>query len=190
MGRLSGGAGVALRGPLVAVLVLGLLLSGCGGARIPSTNRVTPTAYVTALCEAVGPFERDVAARSGSLTSTSSLTPAAGRSELVSYLGALSRDSRQAVARLGAAGVPAVSGGNGFAATILSTFRRLELTLGRSEKLAAALPTTSQAAFRSAAVTLATAVRDSLGRLGVGLSTKGNRVLDAAAAKVPACHAL
>ena len=175
---------------IAAVLVLGLL-AGCGGSSPASSSApVTATAYVTALCQAVGPFEKDVATRSGALSATKSTTLAAGKAELVSYLGALSDASASAAARLRAAGLPDVAGGPAFARAIVTTFTRVHTALSRSHGLAAKLSTTSAAAYSSGAAALSSAVKSSLGRLGSGLSTHSNKALNEAAAKVAACHTL
>lgn len=174
-------------------LALALVLAACGSSAPSSAGagaKVSAARYVTALCQAVGPFERDVVARSAALTGAGSVTPTKGKALLVDYLRRLSSDSAAAVDKLGGAGTPTVNGGARFANTILSTFTRLKRALLRSEQVAAQLPTSSEPAFKRSAGTLATAVKDSVGQLGQGLSAKSNKALDAAAAKVGACHAL
>jgi hypothetical protein len=178
----------------LAALVITVLAAGCGsGAKSStggSTARVSPSAYVTALCTAVAPFEKDVASRSGALSRSTSTTASQGKTELVSYLGALSSDADAAVAKLRAAGVPQVSGGAAYAKTILTTFTRLDTAMSRARKLAATLPTASPSAFQSSATKLATAVKDSVSDLGSGLNSESNKTLDADAAKQTACHSL
>jgi hypothetical protein len=180
---------------LIGVLALALasaaLLAGCGGSSSGSSRtQVSPTAYVSALCEAVAPFERDVATRSGQLSATASATPSVSKTRLVAYLGALAQDSSAAVTKLDHAGIPNVSGGPAFARTIVSTFSRLQRALARSRTLATALTTTSPARFAAGATQLATAVKESVGQLGTGLSTRSNPVLDRTAAKLAVCHTL
>jgi hypothetical protein len=189
-------------GPVAVALALavgcGLVIAACGSSapsRTSTSSRastavVTPTAYVTALCRALAPFEQDVAAHSRALKSSSSTTAGRGKTELVGYLGALSTDADAAVAKLARAGVPRVRGGGAYAHTILFTFTRLDTAMSRAKQLAATLPTTSPIAFHSAATKLATAVKDSLGDLGHGLNSESNRTLDQDAAKQPACHSL
>jgi hypothetical protein len=181
------------RGTLAAALIgaLALLAGGCGGSAQPKApGTVSPTAYVTALCRAVAPFERDVASRSSDLSNRSALTATAGKNELVSYLRALSADSAQAVAKLRSAGAPTVSDGARFARQLLATFTKLNRALTRSQKLAAQLSTTNLASYRAGAMQLTSAVKTSVGALGAGLSTQGNKALNQAAAKVSACHTL
>jgi hypothetical protein len=185
-----------IRGALAAALIAGLG-AGCGGSGAggsstmrPSTAKVSATAYVTALCQAVAPFEKAVATHSGALDRSSSSTPAADKAELVAYLTALAKDDDAAVDRLDAAGIPEVDGGSTFAAAILSTFTRVRTALTRSEARAAGLPTSSQALYGTSASQLTSAVKTSLGQLGSGFSKTSNRALDQAAAKVSACHTL
>ena len=175
-----------VRAALAACLLL-LALAACGGS---GAAKVTPTAYVSALCRAVAPFERDVAAASGQLTGATATSLAASRARLVSYLGSLAQDSATAQHRLSAAGVPDVKDGTAFATTIVSTFSRLHNAFVRSVKLASGLPTTDRTQFSAGAAQLATAVKESVGQLGAGLSTKSNKVLDQAAAKLAVCHTL
>ncbi|HET9073651.1 MAG TPA: hypothetical protein VFN48_03660 [Solirubrobacteraceae bacterium] len=172
----------------LAGLVLMLGLAACGGSGSPA--KVTPTAYVSALCRAVAPFERDVATASSHLTGAASQSLTASRDRLVSYLGALAQDSATAQHRLSAAGVPDVKDGAAFASTIVSTFSRLHNAFARSVKVASGLPTTNRAAFSVGATQLATAVKESVGQLGAGLSTRSNPVLDRTAAKLAVCHTL
>ncbi len=177
------------RAALAVTLIAGLV-AGCGGASKTSSSTVSATAYVTALCQAVAPFERDVASRSSDLSNRASLTATAGKHELVSYLGALSDDSSHAAAKLKAAGAPQVTGGASFARRLLATFTRLGTALARSKQLASQLSTSDAASFQVAATRLTRAVEASVGTLGTGLSTTSNQALDRAAAKVSACHTL
>jgi hypothetical protein len=176
---------------LAAVVSAGLV-AGCGGSSNAKTTSsgVSATAYVTALCQAVAPFEKDVASRSSALSNTSALTASAGRTELVSYLDALAKDSARAVTKLKAAGTPQVTDGATFAKELLSTFTRLDTAMDRARTLAGQLSTSSPAAFKTGATQISTAVEASLGSLGSGLSTKNSKALNQAAAKVSACHTL
>jgi hypothetical protein len=176
--------------------LLALMLGGCGGSSSNaasaqvSTAKVSATAYVTSLCQAVAPFEKQVASGASALNSKGSSTLAADKARLAGYFAELARDSSGAVGKLDRAGVPDVSGGAAFAAAIRSTFARVNTALSRSQTLAANLSTASAAAFTSGADKLASAVKSSLGQLGSGLSTKKSQALTQAAAKVSACHTL
>ena len=94
------------------------------------------------------------------------------------------------MARLKAAGTPQVSGGGTFARELLGTFTRLDMAMVRARTLASELSTTSPASFEAGATQISTAVKDSVGALGSGLSTKNSKVLNQAATKVAACHTL
>ena len=63
----------------LAALATAAMISACGGSSgssASSSSGVSAAAYVKAICTAVGPFEKDVAARSNKLN-TAKLTSAA-----------------------------------------------------------------------------------------------------------------
>jgi hypothetical protein len=177
----------------LAAVCVALAGAACGSSSSSSgvsTAKVSATAYATSLCEALAPFDKEVASSSQALEDVGSLSAVKGKTMLVSFLAGLAGDTSAAVNQLRAAGVPEVNGGATFSQAILKTFTNLQGALGRSEKVAQQLSTTSETAFESGAHELATAVKESVGEIGKGLSTKANPALDAAAAKAAACHGI
>ncbi len=179
----------------LAAMLVALVTAACGGASSAhstqvSTAKVSATAYVTTLCQSVAPFEKEIASGSSALSREGSKTLTADKARLSAYFSALARDSSGAVGKLNRAGVPDVSGGARFAATLRSTFIRVDTALNRARTLASQLSTSSPSAFTSGANKLAAAVKTSLGQLGSGLSATKNSALSQAAAKVSACHTL
>src|SRR5947209_3770578 len=91
-------------GALAAALTLG----ACGSS---GSSSVTPSAYVKSICQAVGPFEKDVQSRSSALNLGSIKAPAQGKTALQGFLGAVASDTDAAVAKLKQAGSPDVKNG-------------------------------------------------------------------------------
>ena len=184
------------RSPVVLVACLGL--AGCGGggssngspAGGSAQSTVSAAAYVKAVCGAVGPFERDIQARSSALNLSSIKSAAQGKAALIGFLNAVTGDTEKAVTELKAAGAPSVSGGSGIATAIVGAFTKLSGALTTATDHARSLPTGSPSAFRNGAVALGTEVRGSMGSIGAGLSGLRNAQLEAAAHKEPACAAI
>jgi hypothetical protein len=161
--------------------------AGCGSS---SSSGVTAGAYVKAVCNAVGPFEKDVAARSGALNPTTIKSPAQGKTALQGFLSAVSHDTDKALAQLKAAGAPDVTNGKKIETAIVGAFTQLDTAMKTAATNANSLPTTSPTAFQSAATTLGTTVRNSMNGIGSSLSGLKSSELEKAAAKEPACKTL
>ncbi len=178
----------------ITAAVLGMALAaravaGCGGSSDPGA--VSPKAYVTSVCNAVGPFERQIAASSAALTppATSSL---AQRKVLVEhFLQTIAGDAHRAAGVLRAAHHPNVRQGKRIARTFVGIFTRIEASMHTAAVEAARLPTGSPAGFERADKRLGAFVRSSITNdLGSGLQVLRNRALENAAGTAPACHAL
>jgi hypothetical protein len=150
----------------------------------------TPTDYAQTICDAVGPFEKDVAARSRALDLTTIKSASDGKTALQGFLAAIAADTTKAVVQLKAAGTPNVTNGDKIAAAIVSAFSQLGKTLAAAATQAQTLPTNSPADFRTAASSLGTNVRNSMGSIGQSLGALKSPELEAAAKAVPACQAL
>ncbi len=172
---------------LCGALVISVALAACGGS---SSSSVTPAAYVKSICQAIGPFEKDVTARSNALNFGSITSPTQGKAALQSFLGAIAADTDRAVSKLKSAGTPTVNNGQKISAAIVGAFTQLSNALGRASKSAGQLPTGSSTAFRTAAVTLGNTVRGSMNGIGAGLSGLKSPQLEAAAKKEPTCQNL
>jgi hypothetical protein len=174
------------RGVALTVIALATGVGGCGG----STATLTPTAYAKVLCQAVAPFERDIANRQSALDPTKIKNAAQGKAALEGFLGSIATDTSQAATRLGSAGYPNVTHGKQIAGAFASLFARLRTTLGKASRLAHALPTDSPAKFKTAATQLGQSVRVSMSDLGSGLAQMKSPALEAAAKKVSDCQTL
>ena len=164
--------------------------SGIGACGSSSTTGVSPAAYDKSICTAVGPFERDIAARAGALDLTKIKSAAEGKSALQGFLGAIAADTTTAVSELKGAGTPNVRDGTAIQTAIVSAFSKLETTLGAAASQAKSLPTGSPQAFKTAATTLGASVKNSMGGISASLSGLKSPALESAAHKVSACESL
>ena len=172
---------------LACVLVVAMSLAGCGSG---SPTTVSPTAYAKVLCDAVAPFERDIANRQSALDPTKMKTPTQGKAALQSFLATIAVDTSHAADRLKASGAPDVTHGAAIANAFAALFARLKTTLAAAATQARQLPTSSPTAFKTAATQLGTDVRTSMSNLGSGLSDMRSPQLIAAARKVGDCQSI
>lgn len=170
---------------ICGVLAVSVALTACGGS-----SNVTPSAYVKSICQAVGPFEKDVQSRSSSLNLTSIKSPAQGKQALQSFLSSVAADTDQAVSKLKSAGTPDVSNGTRINNAIVGAFTQLRGALGQAVTSAKSLPTSSAEAFKNGAITLGTNVRTSMSSIGSSLSGLKSPALESAAKKQSACQNL
>ena len=177
-----------LRRSAAVLAVLGVLagIGGCGSG----SSSVSAAAYVRAVCNAVGPFENDVRARSNALNPSAIKSPVEGKVALKSFLSAVATDTGTALQRLRSAGAPDVPGGGRIESAIVGAFAQLDRAMRTAAKSAATLPTTSTGAFQTAATTLGTTVRNSMNGIGTSLSGLKSPALQKAALNEPACKKL
>jgi hypothetical protein len=182
-----------LRRTAAAICVLAIaavLLAGCGGSSGSSDSGVTPAAYVKAICSAVGPFEKDVQARSSALDLSSIKSAAEGKTALQGFLKAIAADSTQAVNKLKAAGNPNVTNGKEIQAAIVGAFTKLDTAMQQAASSADSLPTGTPDAFRIAANALGNTVRTSMNGIGSSLNGLKSQALEKAAAADPTCKSI
>ncbi len=170
----------------LCALVVAIVIAGCGGG----SSTVTPTAYVTTLCKAIGPFEKNFASRERTLDPTAKNTPAERRTALISFLNGVSGDMQRTVSTLKSAGNPDVADGKKIQSAIVAAFARLESVMKSGARQAQSLPTDSATAFETAATKLGRAVQTSLAGIGTSLASLRSPKLEKAAAKVPACKTI
>lgn len=171
---------------IFAVLASLLVIAGCGS----SSSGVSANSYVKSVCEAIKPFVTDIQARSNSLNLTSLSSPAQGKQALEGFMTAAVADSQKAVDQLKAAGVPNVNNGKNISSALVDAFAKVKSALSAAQSQAAALPTGSVAAFRTAGQSLATAIRASFASIGAGLGGLKSAELSKAAKSTPACQSI
>lgn len=164
-------------------------MTGCGGSSSSSTG-TSAKSYVTAVCSTIGPFQKDIQARSSALDVSTLTSPTAGKQALEGFMSAVIADTDKAVNGLVSAGAPAVQNGKPIAAAIVNAFRQLKVALQQAQAQTAALPTTSAAAFKAAAQTLGTSIRTSVGAIGGSLNGLKSPELEKVAKSAPECKAL
>ncbi len=176
--------GTSLRRTLPLLIVVGLC-AGCGSSGAP---KVTPHAYVRAVCSAISPLERDVVSRSSALNGSTATDATEAKKTLKGFLTAVAQDADHALTKIRAAGTPDISGGKRVSGAIVKTFTQLRDTMRNAVSKASSLPTDSASSFNTAAHTLTVSVKSSLGNIDAsGLS---DPELEKAAANEPACQSL
>jgi hypothetical protein len=173
---------------ILSALALAGSLAACGGSS--SSSGVTAGAYVKAICTAVGPFEKDVQARSSALNLSKISNPIQGKTALQGFLTAVTADTGRAVSQLKAAGSPDVTNGKQISAAIVSAFSQLQTAISQAANQANSLPTSSAAAFKTAAQALGTGIQSSIGGIGSSLSGLKSPALEKAAKSEPSCTTL
>ena len=173
---------------VLAVLATAVSLAACGGSS--SSSGVSASSYVKSICQAIGPFEKDVQSRSSALDLSSITSAAAGKKALQGFLAAIVADTDKAVQQLKAAGAPNVTNGEKISGAIVSAFTQVKTALSQAETQAGNLPTSSPAAFKAAAQTIGTGIRTSMSNIGNSLSNLKSADLETAAKKEAACTTL
>ncbi len=173
---------------LTALTIAAAALAGCGGS---GSSSISPATYVKAVCSALGPFEKDVQARSAALQNLpQSKTAAERKSILQGFFVAVVGDSNKAVSQLKAAGTPNVKNGGKIESAIVLVFTRFGTAAKAASTKADALPTTSLPAFQTAANALNSSFTTSMSGIGSGVSGLKSPELDAAEKKEPTCKAI
>jgi hypothetical protein len=175
-----------IRLALLAVLA-SALIAGCGSS---SSSGVSAGAYVKAICDSVGPFQKDVQARAGTLNVSTISNPASGKKALQGFLGAVAADANQALSKLKAAGTPNIQNGKSISSAMVAAFTQVKDALTRAQSQANSLPTGSPIAFKNAATAIGSTVQSSLTGIGTSLGGLKSPELEKAAAGQPDCKAL
>jgi hypothetical protein len=171
---------------LAAVLVCAL--PGCGGSS--GSKKVSAATYVKSVCSAIGPFEKDVQSRSSALNVDAGGNISQRKKQFQDFFVAIAGDVGNAVSKLKAVGQPDVSNGKAIAAGIVNAFQQVHSTFSTGASRAAALPTSSDQAFKKAAGQLVVSVQSSVSGIGSSLGKLKSSELESAAAKDPTCKSL
>ncbi len=176
--------------PLAALLAVtaAVSLAGCGGSSAPSAGT-----YVKSICTALSGWRDSVQAAGTALQSAAtagkhvSLTK--GKESYLAFVSALLHATTGATASLRAAGVPAVKNGKQVSAMLVDAFAGAQTALTGAAAQAARIPTTTPAAYASAASNVTGVIRTALAGM-TAATPRSNPQLSAAAVKQPACSAL
>lgn len=172
---------------MISVLAVSAAFAGCGGS---SSSGVSAQTYVKAVCSAIGPFQKDVQAKSSALDVSSLTSPTAGKTALEGFMASVIADTDKAVGDLKSAGSPNVTNGKKIAAAIVTAFGQLKAALQQAQTQTQSLPTSSAQAFKAAAQTLGASIRTSVGAIGSSLSGLQSPTLEKAAKSAPECQSL
>jgi hypothetical protein len=175
-------------GAILSTIAIALGAAGCGS----SSSQVSAGTYVSSVCHAVGPLERDIRSREGQLASTlgSIKSASQGKSVLQGFLQAFSADTGSALSKLRAAGTPNVPNGSRISSAMVSVFERLDSAVKTATRQASTLPTSSPSAFQAAAAKLGSTVQSSVSGIGSTLSDLRSPQLQKAASKSSACKSI
>jgi hypothetical protein len=175
----------SFRGGALALLAVVFLCTGCGSG---GSSKVSAASYVSTVCSAISPLEKDVVNRSSALNNTTATNAKQAKRSLQGFLTAVERDSDHALSQIRSAGTPDIANGKAVSATVVKAFTQLRDAMRTASTQANSLPTDSAASFRTAAQALNTSVRGSLNNIDASGLT--NPDLEKAAAKEPACKSL
>lgn len=169
-----------------AVLAVAIALAGCGGS-----SAVAPAAYVKSICTALGSWKQQIQSAGQALRASGIATgsPANAKAQYVKFVSTLLRATQSTAGSLKAAGAPAVKGGPDIAGGLSGGFERGAQGLSRALAHASSIPTTSVAAFQSAATEVTTELRTALSTIA-SITPRSNPQLREAALREPSCQAL
>jgi hypothetical protein len=171
----------------LAAVAVAATLAACGGS---SSSGVSAGSYVKSICQAIGPFEKDVQTRSRALDLSTLTSATQGKKALQDFLTAIVADTDQAVNKLKSGGTPNVNNGQKISGAIVSAFTEVKTALSHAQTQAGSLPTTNPAAFKTSAQSLGNGIRTSMSNIGASLTNLKSPELEAAAKKEPSCSSL
>ena len=160
--------------------------AGCGGSS--GSSKVSASSYVSVVCSAISPLEKDVVTRSSALNNTTAANATEAKKTLQGFLTAVEQDSDHALSKIQSAGTPDISNGKAVAGTVVKAFTELRDAMRVALTKSNSLPTNSPASFKTAAQALGASVRGSLN--GIDSSGLSNPDLEKAAASQAACKSL
>jgi hypothetical protein len=171
--------GAALAGAVIA-------LAGCGGS-----STVAPAKYVRSICIALGSWKQQIQGAGRTLQSSGIATasPASAKAQYVRFVSTMLAATRTTAASLKAAGTPAVKDGATIAGGLSGGFERGAQGLSSALTRASAIPTTSTAAFQSAATSVTGELRSALTSIA-SITPRSSPQLRSAALREPSCQAL
>src|SRR5438067_5297577 len=107
----------------LTAVALAATLAACGGS---SSSDVSAGSYVKSICQAIGPFEKDVQTRSQALNLSTLTSATQGKKALQDFLAAIVADTDKAVNKLKSGGSPNVNNGKKISAAIVTAFSQVK----------------------------------------------------------------
>ncbi len=167
------------------VMALSLIAAGCGGGTGPA-----PRTWAASVCSALSPWRAkiDELAVRAQQEMSSSTTPAMAKQHLVELLAGAQAASETARAKVAAAGVPEVDGGDRIAARFTDSLRAARDAYAHAKATIEALDTADATVFnRSVAAAFAKLNQEYAGS-ALDTSNVGSVDLQKAFAEVPECR--
>lgn len=171
---------------MVATVVAGVLLAGCGGS-----SAVKPSAYVKSLCTALGDWKNTIQSAGVALQSSGAATAprAAAKADYQKFVSALVTATRKADSAVRSAGVPDVAGGKQLQNRLSRAFDIATQRLSSAQAHAKTIPTDSATSFQAGAAAVTSQIRAALEAIAA-VAPGRSAQLRQAAAKEPSCQAL
>jgi hypothetical protein len=184
-----------LAGLATLIAVAALAASGCGGGG-DGAEGTPPDQYAAAVCGAITSWQNElqenVSAMSSKLSASS--TPEEVKTQLVAFMETATASTDQMLAKVKAAGPPAVEDGAALQRDLQAGLDDAKTAFEQARDRAKSLPTGDQAAFQREAQALGTTLNEqgtAIGQAFTSLSTKyDSNELNAAFDKDPACKSL
>ncbi len=170
----------------IAILAITAAVAGCGSS---GSAGVSAGAYVKSICTAILPFQQSFQARAAALHLTAP-NAAQDKSEFQGFLTGVASDTEHVVTRLRAAGTPNVANGKVIGPGIVNAFSQLGGALSNAASQASSLPTSSLAAFKTAAQPVARGISASSNAITSGLAPLKSPALVKTQQSEPACRSL
>jgi hypothetical protein len=170
---------------LLAVVLVALLIAGCGG------SSVKPAAYVKSVCTALGDWKNTIQSAAVALESSgaASASRSVAKQDYKRFVGSLVTATRRAARTLRAAGTPSVAHGQQIAARLSGAFTRATRGLQKASSDIQSIRTDSSSGFQLGFKTVSTEIRSALEEIAQ-VSPGQNKELRSAAAKEPSCRVL
>jgi hypothetical protein len=129
-------------------IVGAMLLAGCGGGSSShaTASTVSPSAYVTSVCSAMGSF---VDASYALPKPAPNIPPAQSKKALQAFMSGAVRNADELVASLKRAGTPNVRDGESSASTIVGAWTQVASAFRQAQSAFKLLDTSNAAAFKS-----------------------------------------
>jgi hypothetical protein len=168
---------------LVPLVLLGLVLSGCGGGH-------AATAWAASVCTALAPWRNEIS----SLTDRAqrqmagATTPGQAKENLVRLLGGAEAASEAARSRVSAAGVPDVDGGEQIAGQFVAALTAARDAYGNAKRAVQKLATTDDKAFYDGVAAAMATLTDEYARSSLDTTRLRSAELQQAFDEVPECR--
>lgn len=165
------------------LLLLSLVLGACGGG-------MAPGAWAASVCQALGPWRTDISSLTerASQQMAAATTPAQAKENLVRLLTGAEQATETARAKVEAAGVPDVDGGQAIADGFVSALAAMRDAYGRAKTTIDGLATGDAPVFYDSVESAMTTLNVEYGRSALDTTKISSAELRQAFDEVPECR--